>query len=73
MENLIKSQKETITDLEAKIQANLEELKKVTWSTLSNSACTVFQLFVSYYFLGEWAICRLPESPWGDQPGAVYD
>ena len=29
MENLIKSQKETITDLEAKIQANLEELKKV--------------------------------------------
>ncbi len=42
MENLIKSQKEAITDLEAKIQANLEELKKVIWSTVSKSACTVF-------------------------------
>lgn len=31
MENLIKSQKETITELEAKIQANIEELKKVLW------------------------------------------
>ena len=32
MENLIKSQKEIITDLEAKIQANLDELKKVICS-----------------------------------------
>ena len=31
MENLIKSQKETITELEAKIQANMDELKKVLW------------------------------------------
>ena len=29
MENLIKSQKEAITELEAKIEANMEELKKV--------------------------------------------
>lgn len=31
MENLIKSQKEIITDLEGKIQSNIEELKKVIW------------------------------------------
>ena len=34
METLIKSQRETITELEAKIQAKLEELKKVSYNRM---------------------------------------
>ena len=36
MENLIKSQKDMITELEAKIETNMEELKKVSSLRLYN-------------------------------------
>ncbi len=41
MEQLIKSQKDAITELEGKIQANLEEIKKVA-SNESFASLTMF-------------------------------
>ena len=44
MESLIKSQKETITELEAKIQANMAELKKVDNNMLNYQQCTFIHI-----------------------------
>ena len=66
MEQLIKSQKDAITELEGKIQANLEEIKKVATNIL-------FESLTMFSSAGEGVVSRVPKLSGGDQPAAVSD